>query len=121
MGNIRIGRICIPVNPGEVAQFDPKAVPTVGQLLRELDEQAVDEGDEQAGSYHSNTMRYRLTVLINQTGNARLYDQMSKCWMHTSGVECRKPVQPCSVWALTSLLKFTHLFLSIGGMNKLDW
>ena len=53
MGNIRIGRICVPVNPGEVGQFDPEAVPTVGQLLRELDEQAVDEGDERAGSYHS--------------------------------------------------------------------
>jgi DNA primase small subunit len=56
MENICIGRICVPVNPSEVGEFDPEAVPTVGQLLRELDEQAVDVGDERAGSYHSNTM-----------------------------------------------------------------
>lgn len=121
MGNIRIGRICVPVNPGEVAQFDPEAVPTVSQLLRELDEQAMDEGGGQTGSYHSSTMQYCLTIHINQTGNVRLYDPMSKCWMHTSGVSCRKPVRPCSVCAPISFLEFTHLILSIGGKNKLDW
>jgi len=58
MGPVRIGRICVPVNPSEVGQFDPEAVPTVGQLLRELDEQTVDGGDERAGSYHSNTIQH---------------------------------------------------------------
>ena len=58
MGPVRIGRICVPVNPSEVGQFDPEAVPTVGQLFRELDEQAVDGGDERAGSYHSNTIQH---------------------------------------------------------------
>ena len=52
MGNIRLGRICVPVKPGEVARFDPEVVPAVGQLLRELDEQTMDGSDERAGSYH---------------------------------------------------------------------
>lgn len=30
------GRICVPIDPREVDSFDPEAVPTVGQLLREL-------------------------------------------------------------------------------------
>lgn len=31
------GRVCVPVNPLLVDQFDPEAVPTVGDLLNELD------------------------------------------------------------------------------------
>lgn len=30
------GRVCVPVNPALVDQFDPETVPTVGQLLNEL-------------------------------------------------------------------------------------
>ena len=65
MGNLFLGRICVPVNPAEVARFDPEAVPTVGQLLRELDEQIVDGGDERAGSYHLNATRHCLTLIID--------------------------------------------------------
>lgn len=32
------GRVCVPVDPLRVDQFDPETVPTVGQLLRELDD-----------------------------------------------------------------------------------
>lgn len=32
------GRVCVPVDPRKVDDFDPETVPTVGQLLRELDE-----------------------------------------------------------------------------------
>jgi len=121
MGNIHIGRICVPVNPGEVAQFDPEVVPTVGQLLRELDEQTVDGGDERAGPYHSNTLRYCLTINLNQTGNVRLYDHMSNSWTHTSGVSCRRLVRPSLVCVFAYFSHFTHLNPSIGGKNKLDW
>ena len=119
--NILLGRICVPVNPGEVAQFDPEAVPTVGQLLRELDEQIVDGEDERAGSYLLNTTRNCLTVITNQIGNVRPYGRLLKCWTHTFGVSCRRLVRPCLVCVLTSFLSFTHLILSIGGKNKLDW
>ncbi|KAF9070896.1 prim-pol domain-containing protein [Rhodocollybia butyracea] len=33
----KTGRICVPVDPRHVAEFDPAKVPTIGQLLAELD------------------------------------------------------------------------------------
>lgn len=30
------GRVCVPVDPARVDEFDPEAVPTVGRLLSEL-------------------------------------------------------------------------------------
>ena len=31
------GRVCVPVDPESVENFDPERVPTVDQLLKELD------------------------------------------------------------------------------------
>ena len=40
------GRVCVPVDPEKVSEFDPEKVPTVGMLLRELDEAlGRDDGD----------------------------------------------------------------------------
>lgn len=33
----KTGRVCVPVDPDRIEEFDPEAVPSVGQLLRELD------------------------------------------------------------------------------------
>ena len=119
--NLPIGRVCVPVNPDKVGQFDPEAVPTVGQLLRELDEQTLDGGDGRAGSYHMGAILYDLTLTVHQIGSVRHYDRMSKCWTHTSGVSCRRPVRPSSVCGYTYRSYVTHLTLSIGGKGKLDW
>ena len=44
------GRVCVPVEVSKVDEFEPTAVPTVGQLLRELDRPAagnsMDEDDD---------------------------------------------------------------------------
>ena len=40
------GRVCVPVDPSEVENFDPSGVPTVGQLLRELDRTHTDSPAE---------------------------------------------------------------------------
>ena len=34
----KTGRVCVPFDPNEVEVFDPLAVPTVSQLIREIDE-----------------------------------------------------------------------------------
>ncbi|KAI0367395.1 prim-pol domain-containing protein [Pilatotrama ljubarskyi] len=49
----KTGRVCVPVDPRTVDKFDPRAVPTVQGLLRELDRLAVppagESGDKAAG------------------------------------------------------------------------
>ena len=34
----KTGRVCVPIQPGEVRSFDPFAVPTLSQLMSELDD-----------------------------------------------------------------------------------
>lgn len=50
------GRVCVPVDPRTVDEFDPSKVPTIGQLLSEIDNAApVDNGQEEqhhAGMSH---------------------------------------------------------------------
>lgn len=41
-----IGRVCVPVEPSQVDEFDPAGVPTVGQLLRELDQTHAESMEE---------------------------------------------------------------------------
>jgi DNA primase small subunit len=36
----KTGRVCVPVDPQRVDEFDPTRVPTVQQLLQELDREA---------------------------------------------------------------------------------
>jgi DNA primase small subunit len=33
----KTGRVCVPVDPGRIDEFDPAKVPTVSSLLQELD------------------------------------------------------------------------------------
>ena len=54
----KTGRVCVPVDPERVDEFDPARVPTVGQLLRELDTAAPESGAEE----HSG-MLFQLTML----------------------------------------------------------
>lgn len=47
------GRVCVPVNPTLAAKFNPEEVPTVAQLVQELDSKAL-EGEEVAGESYPN-------------------------------------------------------------------
>jgi DNA primase small subunit len=48
----KTGRICVPVDPETIDEFDPELVPTVGQLLRELDAAISDStGEEHSGPF----------------------------------------------------------------------
>jgi DNA primase small subunit len=55
----KTGRICVPVDPEKIDEFDPELVPTVGQLLRELDAAT----SESAGEEHSG-----LSLLLERPG-----------------------------------------------------
>ena len=42
----KTGRVCVPVDPAEIDEFDPVKVPTVGQLLKEVDEAMVVNNED---------------------------------------------------------------------------
>jgi DNA primase small subunit len=44
----KTGRVCVPVDPEKIDTFDPERVPTVGQLIRELNS-AMAESPETVG------------------------------------------------------------------------
>ncbi|EPQ52341.1 prim-pol domain-containing protein [Gloeophyllum trabeum ATCC 11539] len=59
----KTGRICVPIDPARIDDFDPEQVPTVRQLLRELDEtmaQDSAEGEER----HADSERTSLKPYI---------------------------------------------------------
>ncbi len=51
----KTGRVCVPVDPAKVEEFDPETVPTVGQLLDELNRlnkpEHVEEGAGDEGQF----------------------------------------------------------------------
>ncbi|KAH6914182.1 DNA primase catalytic subunit [Coprinopsis sp. MPI-PUGE-AT-0042] len=42
----KTGRVCVPIDPARVEAFEPEKVPTIGQLLTELDELIPVDGQE---------------------------------------------------------------------------
>jgi len=54
----KTGRICVPIDPERIDEFDPELVPTVGQLLRELDattSESTGTGEEHSGPFFSSS------------------------------------------------------------------
>lgn len=52
----KTGRVCVPVDPENIEEFDPETVPTVAQLLHELDSSkvpAISADGDAAGEHHS--------------------------------------------------------------------
>ena len=43
------GRVCVPINPNKAEDFDPLAVPTVMELLAEIDQWTGNEDGEKDG------------------------------------------------------------------------
>jgi DNA primase small subunit len=48
----KTGRVCVPVDPEKLEEFDPETVPTVAQLLRELDSITTVTSNEGSGGEH---------------------------------------------------------------------
>ncbi|KAK0459156.1 prim-pol domain-containing protein [Desarmillaria tabescens] len=55
------GRVCVPVDPTSIEEFDPEKVPTVGQLLEELNH---IEGKEESGDSDSDWQRTSLKPYV---------------------------------------------------------
>ena len=45
----KTGRVCVPIDLEDLDKFDPEKVPTIGQLLTELDKLIPVDGQESAG------------------------------------------------------------------------
>lgn len=54
----KTGRVCVPVDPDDIDKFNPEDVPTVSQLLKELDNISpadVSVANGENGEHHSGT------------------------------------------------------------------
>ena len=75
----RVGRVCVPINPALIDEFDPEGVPTVSDLLNELDHlPAAGEVDEKARRVEGGSSPYR----DSREANGRLWTHFTKtiCW-----------------------------------------
>mmetsp|Transcript_33697 Transcript_33697/g.77765 ORF Transcript_33697/g.77765 Transcript_33697/m.77765 type:complete len:408 (+) Transcript_33697:620-1843(+) len=52
----KTGRVCVPIAPDKVREFDPFAVPTVGELVRELD-MTTKGGDEGIADWERTSLK----------------------------------------------------------------
>ncbi|ETW77931.1 hypothetical protein HETIRDRAFT_441443 [Heterobasidion irregulare TC 32-1] len=53
----KTGRICVPVDPERIDDFDPGRVPTVGQLLRELDATSTESNGEEHSDWEKTSLK----------------------------------------------------------------
>ncbi|KAF9268808.1 prim-pol domain-containing protein [Marasmius fiardii PR-910] len=59
----KTGRVCVPVDPSCIDNFDPETVPTVGRLLRELDAAGIQ--NENGIEHHSDWERTSLKPYVD--------------------------------------------------------
>ncbi|TRM65582.1 hypothetical protein BD626DRAFT_567482 [Schizophyllum amplum] len=59
----KTGRVCVPVDPSEIDSFDPMSVPTVQQLLRELDEAGAAPANEKEHDWEKTSLKLYVDML----------------------------------------------------------
>ncbi|KAF9047341.1 prim-pol domain-containing protein [Panaeolus papilionaceus] len=59
----KTGRVCVPLDPESIFSFDPESVPTVGQLLQELD--SIPRSDDQTKEFHSDWEKTSLKPYVD--------------------------------------------------------
>ena len=63
----KTGRVCVPIDPRTIDRFDPAKVPTVVQLLRELDKNGTAPAGDGSGAseHHSDWERTSLKPYVD--------------------------------------------------------
>lgn len=51
------GRVCVPIDTAKVEEFDPLGVPTVTQLLQEIDDWEGEEGEKKVQDWEKTSLR----------------------------------------------------------------
>ncbi|KAJ7209607.1 hypothetical protein GGX14DRAFT_364514 [Mycena pura] len=72
----KTGRICVPVDPAHIDEFDPEAVPTVTQLLGELDAADGADGVEHHSDWERTSLRPYVEML--EKHNQRMMDEVRR-------------------------------------------
>lgn len=67
----KTGRVCVPVDPTRIEEFDPARVPTVGQLLKEIDEAMVINSEDGTEGAQNIPGKLRLSLCRSHTSMAR--------------------------------------------------
>ncbi|KAJ7188511.1 hypothetical protein C8R46DRAFT_23117 [Mycena filopes] len=70
----KTGRICVPVDPARIEEFDPEVVPTVTQLLNELD--TVAESSEHHSDWERTSLKPYIEMLDKH--NQRIMEEVRK-------------------------------------------
>jgi DNA primase small subunit len=61
--NILSGRVCVPIDPSKVDQFNPESAPTISQLAAEIDKFAKDESNKVVKKdYKKTSMRESMNI-----------------------------------------------------------
>ena len=63
----KTGRVCVPVDPTRIEEFDPARVPTVGQLLKEIDEAMVINSEDGTEGAQNIPGKLRLSLCRSHT------------------------------------------------------
>ncbi|EIN08316.1 prim-pol domain-containing protein [Punctularia strigosozonata HHB-11173 SS5] len=66
----KTGRVCVPVDPEKIDEFEPEKVPTVVQLLRELDEGMATDADGETGHDWNRTSLKRYVEMMDDHAKA---------------------------------------------------
>lgn len=83
----KTGRVCVPVDPRTIDKFDPERVPTVGQLLQELDKAAPPPSGEGPAEHHSDWERTSLKPYVDMLDKhaMSLMEEVRKIKQQTGG------------------------------------